>query len=116
MSDDSLGVRLIIALIALALLTSCRWLYSPVPKSFHSSSSKSRTTTTARGQKWMFTSIDLELAREKRGEHPQSGKANWREYWKWRISLWKKQKTGKQYIEYLAQKRKELGLPDVRRL
>jgi hypothetical protein len=111
-------VKFFIALISLALLTSCNWLYSPVPKSFNFPSSKSRrtTTTTARGERWMLTSIDLELAREKRGERPQSGKSSWREYWKWRISLWKKQKTGKQYIEYLGRKRKELGLPDVRHL
>ncbi|MEY2545882.1 MAG: hypothetical protein QOG48_999, partial [Verrucomicrobiota bacterium] len=36
----------------------------------------------------MLTSIDLDLAREKRGEHPTGGKRDWREYWKWRTSLW----------------------------
>jgi hypothetical protein len=111
---DLARVRLIIAVIALAFLTSCGWLYSPVPKSL--TPAKSRRVTTARGEKWMLTSIDLDLAREKRGEHPTGGKRDWREYWKWRTSLWHKQKSGKQYAEYLARRRKELGLPDVRRL
>lgn len=115
MTRDLLGVRPIIAAVALALLTSCSWLYSPVPKSFRSAKPH-HNTTTARGEKWMLTSIDYELQREKRGERPPSGKTNWREYWDWRRSLWRKQKAAKQYDEHLAQKRKELGLADVRHL
>jgi hypothetical protein len=108
-------VKLIISAIALTMLTSCNWLYSPIPKSFSSRKPHS-TTVTARGDKWMLTSIDLELQREKRGERPPSAKRTWREYWDWRRSLWRKQKSAKQYDEYLARKRKELGLADVRRL
>jgi hypothetical protein len=108
-------MRLIVAALLLVLLTSCNWLYSPVPKSLSLGKSR-RTTVTARGAQWMFTSIDNELAREKRAERPPSGKKSWREYWEWRRSLWRKQPSAKQYDEHFARKRKELGLPDVRRL
>ena len=108
------GMRFIIAIIALACLTSCNWLYKPVPKSF--GKAKPHGAVTARGEKWMFTSIDLELQREKKGERPPSGRKSWREYWDWRRSLWRKQKSAKQYDEHLTAKRKELGLPSVRHL
>lgn len=64
----------------------------------------------------MVTSIDLELQREKRGERPSSGKSSWRDYWQWRRSLWRKDKQAKQYDQYFAKRRKELGLPPVRHL
>ena len=64
----------------------------------------------------MQTSIDLDLAREQRHEHPPGGRQTWRDYWQWRISLWHKDKSSRQYEQYLARRRKELGLPSVNRL
>jgi hypothetical protein len=64
----------------------------------------------------MQTSIDMQLEREKRADRPPSGKHSWREYWEWRISLWRKEKHGRDYDQYFARRRKELGLPELKRL
>jgi hypothetical protein len=93
----------------LVLLAGCRSM------PFHRSNPKTKTVTTGRGGKMMRASIDSELAREKRGERPSAGKKTWREYWEWRISLWRRDKH-KQYEQYLIRRRKEVGLKDVRRL
>lgn len=107
-------MKFISLLLALVMLSGCAWWHANQahPKSSSSSAQQAptRRAITTRGQKWMLTSIDLELQREKRGEHPPSGKATWQEYWKWRTSLWRKQKEAKQYDQYLSRRRKELGL------
>jgi uncharacterized protein YceK len=107
-------VKIIALLVAMIMLSGCAWwrAHQPHPKSSSSAQqAPTRRTITTRGQKWMLTSIDLELQREKRGEHPPSSKKTWREYWEWRRSLWRKQSEAKQYDQYFARRRKELGLP-----
>ena len=104
-------------LLALLLLAGCK-NGTGIKTGFEkpaASSSKARGTN-GRAQKWMQTSIDLDLAREKRGERPGSGKRTWREYWEWRISVWRQEKQSKQYEQYLSHRRKDLGLPPVKKL
>lgn len=105
------------SLLVLLLLAGCHngWFGGSRSSSGSGRSANPRAAT-ARAQNWMRTSIDMELGREKRGEHPPSGRNTWRDYWEWRISLWHKDKKSHQYEQYLARRRKELGLPEVRRL
>jgi hypothetical protein len=100
--------RLTALFLVLVLFTGCAFLQGPQSKA----KPKRKTGTTVRAEKWMRVSIDSELAREKRGERPSSGKKTWREYWQWRISLWRKQKHQK-YEQYFVQRRKELGLKKI---
>lgn len=74
-----------------------------------------RSAGIARADTMMRNAVDSELAREARNERPSAGKKTWREYWEWRISLWRKEKN-KKYEQYFAQRRKTLGLPSVRHL
>jgi hypothetical protein len=101
--------KIVLPLLCALLLGSCHGGAS------HKSTTKTKAGATARGDRWMRTSIDTELAREKRGEPPSAGKKTWREYWDWRISLWRKEKK-KGYEQYFFQQRKALGLPDLRSL
>ena len=54
-------------------------------------------------------SVDFELKREAGGEKPSAGIATWKEYWQWRISLWKKE-SNRSLEPYLYRRRSELGL------
>jgi hypothetical protein len=99
--------RLTALFLVLVLFTGCEIFRG------HQSKPKRKAGTTVRAGKWMRESIDSELAREKRGERPLAGKRTWREYWEWRISLWRKQKH-QTYEQYFVQRRKELGLKKLR--
>lgn len=60
-------------------------------------------------------SIDSELARESEGKHPSAGTKTWREYWEWRISLWRKENHRK-YEDYFYSNRKKLRLRSLDQL
>lgn len=55
-------------------------------------------------------SIDTQLVRETKGEHPDAGVENWRHYWQWRYSLWRKYPDADKWIAYTRKRRQELGL------
>ena len=59
-----------------------------------------------------FYSIDSDLSDEIQGRRPSAGKRDWKEFWRWRISLWRRHSNFK-YEEYLVRRRKELKLQDV---
>ena len=63
----------------------------------------------------IYYSIDVPLSEEMQGRHPSAGTKTWREYWEWRISLWRKQNDQK-YEDYFYRRRKEMGLKDLNRL
>jgi hypothetical protein len=109
--------RTIAVLLALALCSGCsgfqHWAYSNQKGS--GSSKKVSAHQNARSTSMMKNSIDSELRREQNHERPPAGKKTWREYWTWRISLWRKDKH-KDYEQYLGLRRKELGLPSVKQL
>jgi hypothetical protein len=107
--------KIVLPLLCALLLGSCSSGHFQKPGSKSKWKTISKTQRHARADKWMQTSIDTELAREKRGERPSASKQTWREYWQWRISLWRKERR-KDYEQYLLRRRKEMGLKDVRSL
>jgi hypothetical protein len=105
-----------VVLLALALLTGCSSGWFGHSRGAKQSATAANRASSARALNWMQTSIDMELQREKGGQRPPSGKPSWRAYWDWRISLWHKEKHSKDYEQYFVRRRKELGLPQLKRL
>ena len=59
-------------------------------------------------------SIDAEVAAEASHERPSAGCRTWREYWAWRVRLWRKYSTADRWISYMKLRRQLAGLPNYR--
>jgi hypothetical protein len=55
-------------------------------------------------------SIEAQLAREARGQHPEAGAKTWTEYWRWRYSLWRKYPDGEKWVVHTRKRREVLHL------
>ena len=62
----------------------------------------------------MFTSsTDFDVLQELRGATPSAGIKTWKEYWEWRFAACRKYaKDGQKRIDYIKQRRTQVGLLD----